>query len=73
MVRWHDIKNGEPGNYGSFLINDPNDGVCEGFRFDSGRWGKATFNGQVMDAFPTHWAEMPEGPGLSKAQSPENT
>lgn len=65
-LNWRKIQDGEPSNFGSFLINDPTDGVCEGFRFDSGRWGKATFNGQVMDAHPTHWAEMPEGPELAK-------
>lgn len=68
-IVWHDIKDGEPANFGHFLINDAREGVTEGFRYDHGKWGLATFNGQVTEAHPTHWAEMPEGPYFQKEQA----
>jgi Lar family restriction alleviation protein len=48
---------------GKALIFDPKWGVAEGLRDHTGRWGLATFNGQVIEAHPTKWRPLPEPPG----------
>lgn len=44
------------------IIHDPKWGVTEGLLFEDGKWGLATFNGQVMKANPTHWMPLPAAP-----------
>lgn len=67
----HDWKPITPGfsEYGSFIIYDPRWGVSEGCRFDSGKWGLATFNGQVTEAHPTHYRPMPASPDTPEGET----
>lgn len=44
---------------GRAILFDPKWGACEGNRFVDGKWGLATFNGQIMEAHPTHWQPLP--------------
>jgi len=46
------------------LIYDPRWGVAEGLRMDSGKWGLATFNGQIIEAHPTHYRPLPPPPAI---------
>jgi len=63
VVGWQPIETARRGK--KVIIFDPRWGVTEGMLFDSGDWGLATFNGQIMKANPTHWMPLPPPPAAS--------
>lgn len=41
------------------LVNDSRFGVGEAMLFDNGKWGLASFNGQIIEAAPIEWMPLP--------------
>jgi hypothetical protein len=50
------------------IIFDKRWGVTEALRFDGGRWGMATFNGQIIQANPEKWQPLPTPPTTDKPE-----